>query len=237
MEWRDEGILLTVRRHGETSAIIEVLTRDHGRHAGVVRGGTSRKLTPILQPGSDLALTWRARLADHIGTFSVEPIRSRAGAIMDNRLALSGLNAITALLSDLLAEREPHTQIFEATSSLLDVLGIDGWQSAYLAWEMALLSALGFHLDLESCAATGSREDLAYVSPRSGRAVSRLGARGYEDRLLPLPEILKNMNSDDTSGLIPALSTTGHFLKAAMESQSHKGLTPQRQRLIDQLSR
>ncbi|TMV54089.1 DNA repair protein RecO, partial [Thioclava sp. BHET1] len=188
MEWRDEGVLLSMRLHGENAAIIEVFTPQHGRHAGVVRGGASRKAAPVLQPGAQLDLTWRARLEDHIGAFTVEPLRGRAGAILGDRLALSGLNSITALLAFTLPEREPHPALYQASVTLFDLLGAaPDWPLAYLRWEMMLLEEMGFGLDLTACAVTGSRDDLAYVSPRTGRAVSRAGAGEWADRLLPLP--------------------------------------------------
>ncbi|MEL7125813.1 MAG: DNA repair protein RecO, partial [Pseudomonadota bacterium] len=148
MEWRGTGILLNVRRHGESSAIIDVFTPDHGRHAGVVRGGTSRKVAPILQPGAQLDVAWRARLEDHIGTFAVEPVRSRAALVMSNRLALAGLNAVTGLLSFCLPERAPYPALYQRTEQLLDLLGHDEvWPLAYLRWEMAVLEEMGFGLD------------------------------------------------------------------------------------------
>ena len=167
MEWRDHGILLTVRRHGETSAIIEVYTQSHGRHAGVVRGGTGRKIAPILQPGAQLDVTWRARLEDHVGSYVVEPIRSRTSAIGD-RLALAGLNAVTGLLTFCLPEREAHVALYQHSEQLLDLLDqTDVWPLAYLKWELALLEEMGFGLDLSRCAVTGSEDDLKFVSPRT----------------------------------------------------------------------
>ena len=113
MNWRDEGILLAVRPHGESSVIVETLTRDHGRHSGLVQAGKSAKLAPVLQPGTQLALEWRARLAEHLGHFRIEPVRSRAAAIMSDRAALGALNAIGALLVALLPEREPNPQVYD----------------------------------------------------------------------------------------------------------------------------
>ena len=177
MEWRDQGILLSARRHGETSAIIEVFTPAHGRHAGVVRGGTSRKIAPILQPGAQLDLAWRARLEDHIGAFSVEPVRSRAAVAMGDRLALAGLNAVTSLISFCLPEREAHPSLYRRTEALLDLLDrMDLWPLAYLRWELDLLEEMGYALDLTRCAVTGATEGLCFVSPKSGRAVSAAGA-------------------------------------------------------------
>jgi DNA repair protein RecO (recombination protein O) len=192
MQWRDQGILLWVRRHGETSVVIEVLTPDRGRHAGLVRGGGGKTQGPVLQPGAQLSLEWNARLADHLGIFRVDLIRARAAAIMADRTALAGLNAVSALLVRLLPEREPNAEVYAATLALVDALaeGDRRWPVRYAAWELSLLAALGFGLDLGSCASTGTREDLAYVSPRSGRAVCRAAGAPYAERLLPLPRFL-----------------------------------------------
>src|SRR6056297_2772942 len=167
MEWRDQGILLSSRRHGETSAIIEVFTPEHGRHAGVVRGGASRKMAPVLQPGAQLDLTWRARLEDHLGAFTVEPVRGRAAGLMGDRAALAGLAAITALAAFALPERQAYPAFYRQTVAVLDLVGqSEAWPFAYLRWEAALLSEMGFGLDLSACAATGATEELAFVSPR-----------------------------------------------------------------------
>ena len=140
MEWRDQGILLSVRRHGETSAIIDVFTVDHGRHAGIVRGGTSRKIAPILQPGAQLDVSWRARLEDHLGSYTIEPLRSRAAAALADRMSLAGLNAVTALLAFALSEREANARLYKQSEQLLDLLGQNEiWPLAYLRFEMALL--------------------------------------------------------------------------------------------------
>ena len=191
MDWRDTGILLSSRRHGETSAILEVFTPAHGRHMGVLRGATSRKLAPILQPGAELDLSWRARLEDHIGTYTVELKRSRAAQAMADRLTLSGLNTLVSLLSFTLPEREAHADLYTRTTTLLELLDRpEIWPLAYLRWEMALLDEMGFGLDLTACAATGRANDLAYVSPKTGRAVSRSGAGDWAPRLLPLPPVM-----------------------------------------------
>ncbi|MEM9551335.1 MAG: DNA repair protein RecO [Pseudomonadota bacterium] len=239
MEWRDQGILLSVRRHGETAAIIDMFTPVQGRHSGVVRGGTSRKIAPILQPGAQLDVTWRARLDDHIGTYSVEPVRSRAAAALGGRLALAGLNAVTSLVVYCLPERQPHGNLYLRTERLLDLLGQDEiWPLAYLQWEMALLDALGFRLDLSVCAATGATDDLIYVSPKSGRAVSRAGAGDWADRLLPLPPVLLGQGSAEDAEIAQALSTTGYFLdtKVARE-MGGRPLPEARSRLVDRLTR
>ena len=238
MEWRDTGVLLSSRRHGESSAIIDVFTPEHGRHAGVVRGGTSRKIAPILQPGAQLDLAWRARLEDHLGAFSVEPVRSRAALVMDSRLALAGLNAVTALLSFCLPEREVHTTLYHRSVQLLDLLGQDDiWSLAYLKWELALLEDMGYALDLSACAVTGATTDLAYVSPKSGRAVSRSAAGEWANRLLPLPEVMLNTGTASDAEIQEALKTTGHFLHAHLAADlGDRPLPEARARLLHRIA-
>lgn len=239
MEWRDQGILLSVRRHGESAAIIDVFTPEHGRHAGVVRGGAGRKLAPILQPGAQLDLTWRARLEEHIGTFTVEPLRSRAAVVMVDRLALAGLNAVAALLKFALPEREAHARLYRHSEQVLDLLGnADLWPLAYLRWEQLLLEELGYGLDLGACAVTGAREGLIYVSPKSGRAVSAAGAGEWADRLLPLPPCLLGQGAAEDDEVLLALGTTGHFLRHHMAHDMGNAPVPEaRQRFVDALRR
>lgn len=239
MDWRDQGVLVSARKHGETSAIIEVLTPEHGLHAGIVRGGTSRKIAPSLQPGAQLDVAWKARLEEHLGSFTIEPIRSRAALIMGDRLALAGLNAICGLLSFAVPERDPHPDLYERTVQLLDLLGrTDAWPLAYLRWEMALLDELGFGLDLSECAVTGQHTDLIYVSPKSGRAVSRGGAGDWADRLLPLPPIMLGIGEAPDAEIIQSLHTTGYFLTNRLaKSLGDRPVPAARQRLIDVLLR
>lgn len=214
MEWRDQGVLLSMRRHGESSAIIDVFTETHGRHSGIVRGGASRKLAPVLQPGAQLDVAWRARLEDHLGSYTVEPIRARSGHILSDRLALAGLNAVTSLLVFALPEREPQTSIYRRTIGVLDLLGEpEIWPLAYLRWELGLLEDMGFGLDLSSCAVTGAAEGLIYVSPKSGRAVSAAGAGAWADRMLPLPPVLLRQGDAPDHEIAQALETTGFFLR------------------------
>ena len=239
IEWRDEGPLVSMRKHGETSVIIEVFTAAHGLHAGVVRGGTSRKITPNLQPGSQLDVVWKARLNEHLGAFTIEPKRSRAAAVMSDRLALAGLNAVCALLSFVLPEREAHPALYQRSVALLDLLGqAQVWPLAYLQWEIALLAETGFALDLSACAVRGTNEELAYVSPRTGRAVSVQAAGDWADRLLPLPDILKGEGEGPTDEILAALTTTGHFLANHLApSLGNRPLPAARQRLIDAIVR
>jgi DNA repair protein RecO len=237
MEWRGEGALLSVRRHGESSAIIEVFTAAHGRHAGVVRGGASRKIAPILQPGAQLDLTWKARLDEHMGAFTVEPLRSRT-ALLGDRLGLAGLNAICAMLHVTLPEREPHSTLWQESMVLLDALDRPGWPPAYLRWEMRLLEETGFGLDLTRCAVTGSREDLAFVSPKTGRAVSSGAAGGWADRLFPLPLALLGQGPASAEEVRQGLAITGHFLGRELAPLLNGRPLPEaRARLMELLAR
>ena len=238
MEWRDQGILLSARPHGESAAIIEVFTPVQGLHAGVVRGGASRRMAPLLQPGAQVDVTWRARLEDHIGTFTVEPLRSRTGALAD-RLALAGLNAVCALLLFSLPEREAHVPLYGRTEALLDLLDRpDIWPLAYLHWELALLEEMGFGLDLRRCAVLGeTARDLSYVSPRSGRAVSRAGAGDWAGRLLPLPPCLLGQGPAPDADILQGLEVTGHFLRHHLAPHlGDKPLPDARARLVARLS-
>ncbi|SFQ99874.1 DNA repair protein RecO [Poseidonocella sedimentorum] len=238
MEWREQGIVLATRRHGESAAILEVMTAAHGRHVGVVRGGAGRRLSPVLQPGAQLDLTWKARLEDHIGAFTVEPVRSRAGALGDP-LALSGMSSVVALLSFALPERDPHPGLYDASVALLDMIAeADTWLSGYLRWEMALLEDLGFGLDLSACAVTGVSGPLIYVSPRTGRAVSAAGAGDWAARLLPLPASLRGEGDGSPGDIREGLAVTGHFLQHHLAAGlAHKPLPQARARLLDRLAR
>lgn len=238
MEWRDQGILLSARKHGETAAIIEVFTQDHGRHAGVVRGGISRKIAPVLQPGNQIDVTWRARVEDQLGTFTVEPIRSRTAALSD-RIALAGLNATTALLRFSLPEREAHHPLYIRSVTLMDLLSHPAaFPLAYLRWELELLEELGFGLDLTRCAVTGDMDDLAYVSPRSGRAVSTAGAGEWAPKLLPLPQCLLGQGPVIDTEILEGFQLTGYFLEHHLaKSFGDKPLPESRARFLDLLKR
>jgi DNA repair protein RecO (recombination protein O) len=206
-----------VRRHGESSAIIEVFTETQGRHAGIVRGGAGRRMAPILQPGAQLSVEWRARLSEHLGTFRVEPVKSRAAAVLGDRRALAALTALCAQLSAYLPEREAHPGLYRLTLDLMDRIGAaPEWAADYARWELALLAELGFGLDLSRCASTGGTEGLCWVSPKSGRAVSREAGEPYADRLFPLPAFLLGDEGAAASDrdVADALALTGHFLAA-----------------------
>lgn len=217
MEWSDEAIVLSVRPHGESSAILEALTRNHGRHLGLVRGGVSRRARPALQPGNSLHVNWRARLNEHLGSFTIELYRARAGDMLESREALAGLNAFCAVISAAMPEREAHQTVFDAGAILLDAMqedGIEHWGALYVRFEAGLLEALGFGLDLSRCASTGVADNLVFVSPRTGRAVSQAAGSPYKDRLFALPGFLLGRQdvAPDSAGVAAGLKLTGHFL-------------------------
>jgi DNA repair protein RecO (recombination protein O) len=213
MEWRDEGIILGTRKHGETSAILEVMTRQHGRHLGLVRGGRSRKLQPLLQPGNEVELSWRARLDEHLGMFVVEGRQLNAARLFESSAAVYGLQLLAAHLR-LLPERDPDRRLYETLK--LIIAHLDDPASAaelVIRFELSLLDDLGFGLDLSRCAASGAREGLAYVSPKTGRAVSREAGEPWHDKLLPLPGFL-GANAGrpaDQAALDQAFRLTGYF--------------------------
>ena len=190
MEWRDEGLIIGLRKHGETSVILEVMTRGHGRHLGLVKGGRAKRMQPVLQPGNHVDVVWRARLDEHLGLFAVEATDLRTARLMTNPEALHCVNLVAALLR-LVAERDPHPGLYEAARLIVDHLEEQHIAPPLLVrFELAILTESGFGLDLSSCAATGVSDDLVYVSPKSGRAVSRGAGAPYRDRLLALPPFL-----------------------------------------------
>lgn len=236
MEFTDDAIVLSVRPHGETNAILETLTRGHGRHLGLVRGGASRRQKPVLQPGNSIQVHWRARLNEHLGTFTAEPLKARAGDLLESREALTGVNAIAAMISAALPEREIHAPVFAATDVLLDAVGAADfahWGPLYVRWEAGLLDDLGFGLDLSQCAATGTLDDLIYVSPRTGRAVSRAAGAPYRERLFALPPfLLGSQNAEPGFADIAAgLRLTGHFLLDRVLAPHGREMPPARLRL------
>jgi DNA repair protein RecO (recombination protein O) len=212
MHWVDDGFVLGARRHGETSAVVTLLTRDHGRHAGLVRGGAGRKARAVLQTGNLVAANWRARLAEHLGTLTCEPLRAYAAEVMGERLPLLALGAAAALIDKALPERAPHPEVFADLAVLVEGLTRSGWEAGYVRFELALLAALGFGLDLGSCAVTGGTDGLAYVSPRTGRAVSAAAAEPYRERLLALPAFLLDPTATASRrDIVSGLDLSGHF--------------------------
>ncbi|MBN8935997.1 MAG: DNA repair protein RecO [Rhizobiales bacterium] len=212
MEWTDEGIVLGIRRHGEANAILEVMTRDHGRHLGLVRGGTGTRLRPLLQPGNTVQVMWRARLDEHLGHYAVEPLRLHRASQVAAAHVVYGVTHLAALCR-LLAERDPHPEVHDRLAAALEHLDDPMVAAvAIVRFELWILAELGFGLDLESCAATGAVEDLGYVSPRSGRAVSRVAAEPWRDRLFPLPAFLSSMEMPSLEDIADGFALTGFFL-------------------------
>jgi len=213
MQWTDEGIVLGVKRHGETSVILELMTREHGRHLGLIRGGSGPRLRGVLQPGNALGATWRARLDEHLGHYTVEPLNLRAGEYLAMAHAVHGVTHLAALCR-LLAEREAHKGLYSALEAIMECLNDPHVAAPMIArFELNFLAELGFGLDLSSCAATGATDDLIYVSPRSGRAVSRAAGEPYRDRLMRLPAFLQDDTAPQSAGdLADALALTGFFL-------------------------
>lgn len=239
MEWQDEAVIVATRPHGETSAVVEVLSRNHGRHMGLVMGGRSRRLRPVLQIGNHVEVRWRARLEDHLGHMTIELRESYAARLLDNAKALNALMSMAAL-TRLLPERDPHPNLYEITLFILDLIADEAMLPALLVrWELALLEELGFGLDLSRCAASGSNDGLIYVSPRSGRAVSASAGEPYKDRLLPLPEFLRpggQMQGITARDVKQGFALTGHFLRAQVLDQRGSLLPESRDRLIASLA-
>jgi len=225
VEWSGRGVVLTTRKHGENDIILEAMTLEHGRHLGLVRGGRSRRHRPVLQPGNELNLTWKARLSDHLGQFQIEPENLRAGDLMTGTVGLTALQHL-ACLTRLLPERHPYPRLYRALSVVLDHLGTpDAAAALLIRFELELLKDLGLGLDLTTCAATGGTEDLIYVSPRSARAVSREAGQPYRDKLLPLPSFLLDGQRQAGSELTwtdvsQGFGLTGFFLNRYLQEHN-----------------
>ncbi len=251
MDWTDDGIVLSARKHGESSAIVMLLTRVHGRHAGLVRGGAGRRARGIYEPGNRVHSTWRARLSEHLGTYTCELVHSFAAALLDDPLRLAGLSAACATAEMVLPEREPHEAVFQGLLELLSALespeanaaGAPSWPPTYVRWELMLLKELGFGLDLSACAATGAEHGLAYVSPKSGRAVSSSAGAPHRDKLLPLPEFLtgerrvamEERKPVNGAQIRQGLELTGYFLERHVFDPQGRPMPASRSRLLEGL--
>jgi len=245
-EWDDTALILSVKPHGETSSIVNLLTRHHGRHAGLVRGGQSRSQRGVLQPGNLVEARWRARLVEHLGSVSVEITRANASMVLDQPLCLAGLASACAVLEGCLPEREPHQGVFDATTALIDLIteedDVEIWLAAYIRWEIAMLDVAGYALDLGRCGVTGEREGLAYVSPRTGVAVTGHAAGLHKPRLLSLPQFLGGTPTDQEDrsleeDLLDGLRLTRHFLERKVFGLHHLPLPAARERLADLVQR
>jgi DNA repair protein RecO (recombination protein O) len=237
MEFEDDGYVLAARPYGETGAIVDILTATHGRWAAHVAGGASRRLRPILQPGSRVRMSYRARVAEQLGAARLEGEGEGASALFDDPLALCALAAAAAVVAGALPEREPHPGAYHGFEALAGALAFpEIWPAVLVRFEMGLLRELGFGLDLSRCAVTGAMDDLVWVSPRTGRAVSAAAGAPYRDRLLALPPFLLSAQVRLAPGDIGAgLALTGRFLRDFVFAALDRPLPPARGRLIERL--
>ena len=236
MEWSDEGFVLSARRHGEGDIVLSLLTRDHGRHAGLIKGGGGRRAAGLYEAGNRLKAVWRARLSEHLGNFTCESIAQSAALLLDEPLRLAALSAATAVVEAVLPEREPHPRAYDGFASLIEALissdDTVAWAARYVRWELDLLAEIGFGLDLASCAVNGDRAGLAFVSPNSGRAISSRAAEPYRDRLLALPAFLSG-GAADLPAICQGLALTGSFL----ERHAFRTVPAARARFVARLQR
>ena len=242
MDWQDDGFILSAARFGESDAVLDILTRAHGRHLGLVKGGMSKTRRADLQPGNRVSVEWKARLSDQLGRYDIEPVRAYASLALDSPIALAGLSAVTSVAAVCLPEREQHPAVFEGFGMVMEALtGAAPYVAplVYVRWEAGLLQDLGFGLDLARCAVTGSTDDLAFVSPRTGRAVTRAAALPYANRLLPLPGFLLGSQAGDMdpASLADGFRLTGHFLRQSVLDPNGKALPGARDYFADLATR
>ena len=238
MEFAEEAFVLSARAHGDTGAVVDLLTESHGRRAAYVAGGASRKMRPFLQPGARVTAELRARTSDHLGSARLEPIGEGPSALFDDPMALTGLAAAAAVAQGALPEREAHPGAFLAFEALMGAFALpDIWPAIFVRFEAGLLEALGFGLDLSRCAVTGTMDDLVWVSPRTGRAVSREAGAPYADKLLALPPFMLGAQAGLGEGDVRAgLDLTGHFLEQFVFHPQNKPLPPARVWMLDKLA-
>lgn len=245
MDWQDDGIILSARRHGETSAVVTVLTREHGAHAGLVKGGFSKRHRATIEPGNRVHAKWRARLAEHLGNYTLEPTHSHGAALMDDAIRLSAMSAILSVAEAALPEREPHPATLEALEAFLDALehadiapDAAAWGRLYVRWEVGVLSELGFRLDLSHCAATGVTDNLVWVSPKSGRAVSEEAGAPYAAQMLALPKFLRpgGRAEETATEVLQGLKLTGYFLDKNLFAPHDRAMPQARARLVERFA-
>ncbi|MSP49084.1 MAG: DNA repair protein RecO [Alphaproteobacteria bacterium] len=237
MEWTDDAFVLAARPHGENALIVSLLARTHGRHAGLVQGGLSRGKRPMFEAGNRVTATWRARLSEHLGTWQCELADTPSARIIDDPERLAALAAAAAVADQALPEREPHPRAYDGLLAFIGVLDSDVFAAAYVGWELGLLAELGYGLDLSQCAATGTNDDLAYVSPRTGKAVSLSAGEPYRERLLPLPAFLIGRGEAGPEQVLAGLALTGHFLERHAFAPHNRPIPASRTRFVDRLQR
>lgn len=231
IEWSDDALVLAARPHGETSAVLQLLTREHGRHAGLLRGAFGRRNRGLLEPGNQVTAKWQARLADHLGTYSCELTAAHSARLLDDPDRLAALSAAAALCEAALPEREAHPLCYDGFLALIAALDGEHWAETYVRWELGILGELGFGLDLANCAAGGDHSQLAYVSPRSGRAVSQAAAAPFRERLLVLPGFLAGSGQGGRSEVAQGLRLTGYFFERHIFHPRERQLPAARLRL------
>lgn len=230
VEWRDNGVVLSSRRYGEAGFIVSLMTIEHGRHAGLVPG---RRKSTVLEPGTVVSARWRARLENQLGTVEIEGHGGHIGDLIDRPLPLAALASACALVDLCVPERNPMPALHDGLCALIELLPSEHWAAAYVQWELGLLSALGFGLSLDRCAATGTNDELAYVSPRSGRAVSLSAGEPYREKLLALPPFLIGKGGADPASVLDGLTLTGFFLERHLLAQTNKPLPGARLRYAE----
>lgn len=238
MEWFDQGIVLSARKHGETSSIVTLMTQNQGVHSGLVKGGAGKGKRGDLQPGNLVAAHWRGRLAEHLGNFSCELLRAYAATLLDSPDTLSCLSSALAISQSALPEREAHPTVYNGLSIVLNSLDGGDWPSIYVKWELGLLGELGFGLDFSCCVATGATKDLIYVSPKSGCAISGKAGEPYKKSLLPLPRFLIEQGIlGSPSEIVEGLTLTGFFLERHVFGHLHSmSLPAARRRFCDRMN-
>ncbi len=239
MRWEDEGLVIGARLYGENGLIVNALTPGHGRRAGMVYGGASRAKRALFEPGNTLRLAWEARSEDALGWFSVsEEMSARAAGVLEEPTRLSAIASISALLRETLQEGDEHAGLYEATVLTLDeVVSGEVWPALYVRWEVGMLGAFGFGLDLDRCAISGANDGLTHVSPRTGRAVTASAAEDYVDRLLPLPGFLIGQGGvPPPEDIANGLRLTGHFLEHRLFAEVHRPVPEARYRLLERLA-
>lgn len=240
MDWQDQGFVLAARRHGESDAILTLLTREHGRHLGIVKGGSGRRHRAVVEIGNRITADWHARLSEHLGRFQVELSAPHAAMVLSDAMRLAALSSACATLDAALPEREPHPEVFDDFAGLAGALSEprDGWPADFVRWEARLLTTLGFGLDLTHCAVTGETDGLAYVSPKTGRAVTAEAGRLHKDKLLPLAGFLLDAQAKPSRDeLVAGLRLTGYFLDRHVFAHAPKhGAADARARLIERLA-
>jgi len=232
--WKDQGIVIGVRKHGEGGTVVTLLTANHGKHAGYVHGGaSSQRLRANLQPGSVADVEWSAQSMDQLGTFTIEDAQNMNAGYLDDAAALAALQSMCALVERSVPEREPHPGLYEGSKVFLELLGQDRdvWGAMYVFWELALLREMGFALDLSKCAVTGETENLRFVSPKTGKAVSEAGAGTYKDRLLPLPGFLSGGHDSSDSAVLEGLKLSAHFIEHRLFAHTTHTMPEARTRL------